>query len=127
MLDRSVDHPGDTAVAATPHSVAIPLNDVSAADLQREVERQHGCKAVLIATEPVTETLAGNTVWQGDVHHFVLCGHPTADMAYAWSSSRDGGATRRIVAVLRLPPVNSAQSAVTTSIAQDQKASRPPA
>jgi hypothetical protein len=127
MLDRSVDHPGDTAVAATPHSVAIPLNDVSAADLQREVERQHGCKAVLIATEPVTETLAGDAVWQGDVHHFVLCGHPTADMAYAWSSSRDGGATRRIVAVLRLSPINSAQSAVSMSIAQDQKASRPPA
>ena len=95
MLDRSADHRDDAA--ATPHSVAIPLNDVSAADLQREVERQHACKAVLIATEPVTETLAGDAVWQGDVHHFVLCGHPTADMAYAWSSSRDGGATRRVV------------------------------
>jgi len=119
MLDRSFDHPDYAAAAATPHNVAI--------DLQLEVERQHACKAVLIATEPVTETLAGSAVWQGDVHHFVLCGHPTADMAYAWSSSPDGGATRRIVAVLRLPPINSAQSAVTASIAQERKASRPPA
>jgi hypothetical protein len=120
MLDRTVDRPADAAAA-------LPMNDASAADLQREVERQYDCKAVLIATEPITETLAGSAAWQGDVHHFVLCGHPTADMAYAWSSSPDGGATRRIVAVLRLPPINSAQSAVTTSIAQDQKATRPPA
>jgi hypothetical protein len=48
-------------------------------------------------------------------------------MAYAWSSSQDGGATRRVVAVLRLPPIHSAQSAVTASIAQERKASRPPA
>ncbi len=90
---------------------------MSPAELQEAVERLHNCKAVLIATEDVVETVEGKAIWEGEVHHFVLSGHPSADMAYAWSSPIEGSSERKFFAVLRAPPVNSAQSAVKAAIA----------
>jgi hypothetical protein len=92
------------------------VSKVSPTELQEAVERLHDCKAVLIATEDVLETIEGKTVWEGEVHHFVLSGHPSADMAYAWSSPIEGSTERKFFAVLRAPPVNSAQSAVRAAI-----------
>jgi hypothetical protein len=92
-----------------------------AAELQQAVERMHDCKAVLIASEPVLETFEGQTVWEGEVHHFVLSGHPTADLAYAWSSPIEGTTKRRFFAVLRAMPVQSAQDAVRAAIVAENR------
>jgi len=54
-------------------------------------------------------------VWEGAVEVFALTGHPTAQLAYASAhETNDGG--RRYVAVLGVPPINSAQDAVKAAV-----------
>ena len=62
------------------------------------------------------------TVWDGVVAVFALDGHPTAKRAYAWSEPVPESDRRRVVAVLRLPPVASAADAVRSSIVADRPA-----
>jgi hypothetical protein len=61
-------------------------------------------------------------VWQGDVEVFDLTGHPKAKRAYAWRHP-DGAKNERtrFVAVLEIPPVNAAQTAVQVQIVKDVK------
>ncbi len=56
------------------------------------------------------------TVWKGDVEVFALHGHAKAMRTYAWSYDEDGG-KKSFIAVLELPPVNSAVTAVRAAIA----------
>ncbi len=91
------------------------------AELQQAVERMYECKAVHIASETVVETFEGKTVWEGEVHHFVLAGHPTADRAYAWSSPIEGSTKRRFFAVLHAAPVQSAPDAVRAAIVAEHR------
>ncbi|HEX3797379.1 MAG TPA: hypothetical protein VH413_01660 [Verrucomicrobiae bacterium] len=92
------------------------------ARLQVAVSQLHDCGAVHRATVPVHETFQGKTVWQGDVEVFDLHGHPKAKRAYAWSHL-DGAKDERerFVAVLEIPPVDSAQKAVQVQIVKDVK------
>ena len=62
---------------------------------------------------PITETFQGKTVWQGTVDVFRVRGHPRAQYAYAWSY--ETGELRH-VAVLGVPPINSAQDAVKAAV-----------
>jgi len=64
----------------------------------------------------------GITVWKGEVEIFDLTGHPTAKRAYAWSH-REGpnDEDERIVAILEIPPVESAVTAVRIQIVKDAK------
>jgi len=58
----------------------------------------------------------------GDVEVFDLTGHPKAKRAYAWShvhGKNDEG--ERFVAVLEIPPVESALTAVRVQIVKDAK------
>jgi hypothetical protein len=66
-------------------------------------------------SEPVHETFQGQTAWEGVVEVFALKGHPKAGLAYVWSHETDEGG-HRYVAVLGVPPVNSAQDTVRASI-----------
>ena len=68
-----------------------------------------------LRSEPVRETFQGETVWEGVVEVFALTGHPTAQLAYAWAHETNGGG-RRYVAVLGVPPINSAQDAVKAAV-----------
>ena len=88
--------------------------------LQVAVQRLHGCGAVHTATVPVHEVFQGKTVWEGDVEVFDLHGHPKAKRVYAWSHI-DGpnDENERFVAVLEVPPVDSAQRAVQVQIVKD--------
>ena len=64
----------------------------------------------------------GETVWQGEVEVFNLRGHPTAKRCYAWAhSSGENGKGKRYVAVLELPPVDSAQNAVKVALVDEIK------
>ena len=55
----------------------------------------------------VRETFRGETVWDGVVEVFDVSGHPVAKQAFAWSHETDVGG-RRYVAVLAVPPIDSA-------------------
>jgi hypothetical protein len=71
---------------------------------------------------PVHEVFQGKTVWRGEVEVFDLHQHPTAKHCYAWSH-REGPDDQgeRFVAVLEIPPVDSAQKAVRAAIVQQAK------
>lgn len=95
------------------------------ARVQVAVSQLHDCGAAWRATVTVREVFRGETVWEGDVEVFDLNGHPKAKRAYAWSH-REGedDAGERFVAVLEIPPVDSALAAVRASIVADGKKRR---
>ena len=90
-------------------------------DLKVAIESQHGCKATFVHEMPVVETWQGKTVWEGVVSVFDLTGHPQAKRAYAWSEPIGGSTKRRFFAVLHVPPVDSALTAVKASIVDRQR------
>jgi hypothetical protein len=92
------------------------------AQVQVAVSQLHNCGAIWRETVPVHEVFRGETVWQGDVEVFDLTGHPKAKRCYAWSHL-DGAKDERtrFVAVLEIPPVESAETAVRVQIVKDAK------
>lgn len=92
------------------------------AELQVAVSQLHNCGATWRETVPVHEIFQGKTVRQGDVEVFDLQGHPKAKRAYVWSHL-DGknDELTRFVAVLEIPPVDSAKRAAQVQIAKDVK------
>jgi hypothetical protein len=92
------------------------------AQVQVAVSQLHNCGAIYVKTVPVHEVFRGETVWQEDVEVFDLRGHPKAKRAYAWSHL-DGKHDEwtRFVAVLEIPSVESAETAVRAQIVKDVK------
>jgi len=84
------------------------------------IQHLHNCAAVYRETVPVHEIFDGKTVWQGDVEVFDLTGHPKAKRCYGWSY----GEPEKFIAILELPPVDSAQSAVKVGVAYQIKKER---
>ena len=92
------------------------------ASVQVAVMQLHNCAATWRETVPVHEVFRGKTVWQGDVEVFDLHGHPKAKRCYAWSHLDGPNDERtRFVAVLEIPPVVSAETAVRVQIVKDTK------
>lgn len=86
------------------------------------VEHLHKCAATHRATVPVHEIFRGQTVWQGDVEVFDIKDHPKAKRAYGWSHLDGAKEERtRFVAVLEIPPVESAETAVRVQIVKDAR------
>jgi hypothetical protein len=87
------------------------------ARVQVAVSQLHDCGAIWRKSVPVHEVFQGQTVWQGTVEVFDLNGHPKAKRAYAWSHL-DGkqDESERFVAVLEIPPVVDAVTAVRVSV-----------
>jgi hypothetical protein len=96
------------------------MTEVSADQLKRAVEAQHGGTATLVQLVPVDEQDDGKPVWRGIVHVFKLSGHPAAKRVYAWSSPREGG-KRRFYAVLHMGPVTGPEEAVRAAIVAEQR------
>ncbi len=89
-------------------------------NLRAVIGKLHNCGAVWRETVPVHEIFNGQTVWQGDVEVFDLNNHPKAKRVYAWSHlDGDKDESERFVAVLEIPPVDSAQKAVQVQIVKD--------
>jgi hypothetical protein len=90
--------------------------------VQIAVSQLHNYGATWRETVPVHEVFRGETVWQGDVEVFDLHGHVKAKRAYAWRHL-DGknDELTRYVAVLEIPPVVSAETAVRVQIVKDAK------
>ncbi len=92
------------------------------AQLQVAIEQLHDCSATWRETVPVHEVFQGKTVWQGDVEVFDLRYHKKANRCYAWSHLDGKHDERtRFVAVLEIPPVVSAETAVRVQIVKDTK------
>src|SRR6266516_3809487 len=84
-------------------------------ELKDAIRATHGCESLHVESVPVVEQFEGETAWHGTVEVFDLIGHPKTKRAYAWTY-RDGD-QNKTVAVLRVPPVDSPQSAVKVAIA----------
>jgi hypothetical protein len=87
--------------------------------LKKAIRAMHGCGARHFTTVPVTEMSRGKIVWQGDVEVFDLVKHPKAQTCYAWSDEVNG--TTQTIAMLGLPPVDSAETAVKVALSTKGK------
>jgi hypothetical protein len=97
---------------------------VEVIELQRAVEHMHHCTARLAQSVPVRERHGGALVGEGGVHVFKLSRHPTATLAYAWSSPIEGSTKRRFFAVLHIPPIASPLDAVRAAIVAEHRAKK---
>src|SRR4029453_9330898 len=90
--------------------------------LKDAIRRLHGCESEYAGNEEVLETFQGETVWSGNVEIFNIRGPPKPKKCYWWSHSagkNDKG--ERFVAVLELPPVDSAETAVRAAVVAEIK------
>jgi hypothetical protein len=95
-------------------------NKIYIKKLEAVIFQLHGATAKHVNTVPVHEVFQGQTVWQGEVEVFDLTGHPKAKRAYAWSHKEgENDAGERFVAVLEIPPVDSALTAVRVSLVKE--------
>src|SRR5262245_22135677 len=93
----------------------MSLNDFEG--LKDAIRRAHACDSIHVESVPVHEVFNGQTVWQGRVEVFRLLNHPKAVRCYAWCHSEGAkDEHRRYFAVLELPPVTSAVTAVRAAI-----------
>lgn len=91
-------------------------------NLKLAIEALHNCSAKWRETVPVHEVFRGQTVWKGEVEVYDLSGHPKARRAYGWAHAEgENSEGQRYVAVLEIPPVDSAQKAVQVQIVKDVK------
>lgn len=88
--------------------------------LARAFRDLHGAEPTHIGSVHIVETFRGETAWEGDVELFELAGHPKATHGYAWSHETDSGG-RKYVAVLRVPPITSPETAVRAVIANEAR------
>ncbi len=92
------------------------------AELRKVIRRLHGCEAAHAGTVSIKEVFQGRTVWEGKVEVFNIRGHPKATRAYAWAhATGENDKGKRYVAVLELPPVDSARAAVRAAIIDEAK------
>lgn len=99
------------------------MSEVSADQLKKAIESQHGGTATFVQTVPVRETHDDRTVWDGVVSVFMLTGHPKAILAYAWSYELPDG-KRRFFAVLHIPPIDSPAAAVRAAIVAEARSGK---
>ena len=83
--------------------------------LEQAIRDLHGLESGHLESVQVHEEFQGKTVWQGTVEVFWIGGHPKATRAYAWTYEDNNG-TLQHVAVLGVPPINSAQDAVKAAV-----------
>ena len=91
------------------------MNGLSLEGFEHAIKETHCAKAQFLSRGPVVETFEGETVWEGEVLVFMLSGHPSATICYAWEV--DG----QVTAVLHTGPVDSPLAAVRAAIVQEHR------
>ncbi len=86
-------------------------------ELKDAIRATHGCESLHVESVPVKEVFEDQVAWEGMVGVFDLVGHLEAKRAYAWSY-RDGDKIKSM-ALLKIPPVDSPQSAVKVAISAE--------
>ena len=89
------------------------MTDEPLPEIQLAVEKAADCPAEHLRTVMVIEGWKEQIVWEGEVEVFTLKDHPKAKLAYGWRDFDTGDFT----AVLEIPPVDSANTAVKAAIA----------
>jgi hypothetical protein len=97
------------------------VESVSAEQLKRFIEAQHGGTGTLLQSVRIKDTQRSQGAWDGVVHVFELKGHPKARRAYAWSSPVSGTAKPRLFAVLHMGAVTGPIQAVKAASAAIHK------
>ena len=92
------------------------------ARLQKAIRDLHGCESVHVSTTAIREFFQGQLVWDGEVETFAIKNHPHASECYAWEYQDDDG-KQHYTAVLKLPPVDSPQTAVKAALVAQQRLS----
>lgn len=87
--------------------------------IAKAVEKAAQCPATHLESVAVVDTFRGQTMWEGMVEIFALLGHAKAKRAYGWSVGKDKD--ERFTAVLEIPPVNDALTAVRASVVAASK------
>src|SRR5262249_7243153 len=106
---------GMTAEKPPPKRYAT-WSEIKHKKLQKVIRELHGLESEHLRSEPVRETFRDETAWEGVVEVFRVRGHPTAQLAYAWSHETDSGG-HNYVAVLGIDPIRTASDAVRAAIA----------
>jgi hypothetical protein len=90
--------------------------------LKQVIFHLHKVDSAHVESLPIEEWFRGRMIWKGIVEVFNLIRHPKAKRCYAWShkSGKDDKG-ERFVAVLEIPPVKDAHSAVQVAIASEVK------
>lgn len=97
------------------------MSEVTASELKKAVESQHGGTATFVQSVPVYEEHNGQIVWDGAVAVFDLEGQPDGALrAYAWSHEVEGG-KRRFFAVLHSPQIKGPGWAVRAAIVAEAR------
>lgn len=86
------------------------------------VERAAECAASHVETVAVVDTFRGQVMWEGAVEVYELLGHPVAKRAYGWQEGKEPDT--RYTAVLEIPPVADALTAVRAAIVSKSKKSK---
>jgi hypothetical protein len=90
--------------------------------LQRAIKEMHGCESLHIESVAVKAVFKGQIAWEGTVEVFGLIDHPKAKRAFAWAYRN--GNQNKTVAVLAIPPADTAQNAVKMAIASERRAKK---
>jgi hypothetical protein len=96
------------------------MEDVSADQLKRVIELQHGGTGVFVQSVRVHKTAAKGE-WDGVVHVFDLKDNPKANRAYAWAAPIKGGTKPRYFAVLHQGRIKGPADAVKAAAAAIEK------
>jgi hypothetical protein len=81
---------------------------------EEAIRANHGCDSYWLKSTTVTVELGDQLRWRGAVEVFALYNHPKTSIAYAWTYR--GGGREKIVTVLGIHPIDSAQAAVKSVI-----------
>ena len=87
-------------------------------ELRAAIRKLHGCEVGdHLGSFPIRETFQGLLVWEGTVEAYELKDHPKAKRCYAWSHLEGKNDDQiRYIAVLEVPPVDTALKAVRAAI-----------
>jgi hypothetical protein len=97
------------------------MQDVSAGELARVIQAQHGVASTFVKSVRVHRATGNRADWDGLVHVFDLTGHPRAARAFAWASPISGGAKPRYFAVLQDGQIATPLQAVKAASAAIRK------
>lgn len=90
--------------------------------IQQVIFHLHKSDSTWVESVPVREVFQGQVIWDGKVEVFALRDHPKAKRCYGWSHPEGpDNKGERFVAVLEIPPVESAETAVKIAIAAEAK------
>lgn len=93
----------------------------SQTELQKAVERLHGCQATFREVVEVHERFGDRSVWDGLIYVFDIEGHPKASRCYAWVAETADPPGRKFYTVLGVPPIDSPEKALRAAIVRDYK------